>query len=49
MPYTLVKFGKDKAKVKKKQVGRPRYFSKKPLPIATAKKQMKALYRTENK
>ena len=38
-----------KAKVKKKQPGRPRFFSKKPLPLSQAKAQMKALYRSEGK
>ena len=49
MPYKLVMVGKNKAKVKKAQPGRPKYFSKSPLSIETAKRQMKALYLSEKK
>lgn len=48
MPYTIVKMPGGKAKVKKKQPGRPRFFSKKPISIARAQAQMRALYRSES-
>jgi len=43
MPYELKKV-LNGYKVKKKQTGRPRFFSKKPLKKETALKQMRALY-----
>ena len=46
MPYQVVKVDKG-FKVKKKQPGRPRFFSAKPLTKTMAEKQMRALYRTE--
>ena len=48
MPYQVVKVDKG-FKVKKKQPGRPRYFSKKPLKKSVAEKQMKALYLKSHK
>lgn len=48
MPYNVVKVPGG-FKVKKKQPGRPVYFSKKPLTKKTADKQLKALYVNEKK
>jgi hypothetical protein len=48
MPYKVVKVNKG-FKVKKKQPGRPVYFSKGPLTKKTAEKQLKALYINEKK
>jgi hypothetical protein len=45
MPYEIVKVSNG-FKVKKKQPGKPVYFSKKPLTKETALKQMRALYLT---
>jgi hypothetical protein len=47
MPYAIVPVNSG-FKVKKKQVGKPRFFSKKPLTKETATKQLRALYRSEN-
>lgn len=47
MPYKIVEVSPNKFKVKKKQPGRPKFFSKKGLPLSTAKSQMKALYANE--
>lgn len=46
MPYQVVKVPGG-FKVKKKQVGRPRYYSTKPLTKETATNQLKALYLKE--
>jgi len=46
MPYELKSAGKGKSKVCKK--GGKKCFSKKPLPKAKAKAQMRAIYRSEN-
>jgi hypothetical protein len=46
MPYQVVKVDGG-FKVKKKQAGRPRYFSSKPLTKTMATKQLKALYVSE--
>lgn len=43
MPYEVVKVGNG-YKVKKKQPGRPKFFSKKPIKKEVALKQMRALY-----
>jgi|688.fasta_scaffold376393_2 hypothetical protein len=43
MPYQI-KEVKGGYKVKKKQKGKPKYFSKKPISKLTALKQMRALY-----
>lgn len=43
MPYEIIKV-LNGYKVKKKQPGRPRFFSKKPIKKETALKQMRALY-----
>ena len=48
MPFQIVKVSNG-FKVKKKQAGRPKFFSKKPLTKEMATKQMKALYVSENK
>jgi hypothetical protein len=47
MPYKIVEVSPNKFKVKKKQPGRPVYFSKKGLSLPTAKSQMRALYASE--
>jgi len=44
MPYKIVEVSHNKYKVKKDQLGRPIYFSKKPLTYDTALKQMRVLY-----
>ena len=49
MPYSIVKMPGGKAKVKKKQPGRPRFFSKKPISMERAKAQIRALYLKEKK
>lgn len=48
MPYQVVKVSNG-FKVKKKQPGRPVYFSNKPLTKSTAEKQMKAIIISELK
>jgi hypothetical protein len=46
MPFQIVKV-KDGFKVKKKQPGRPKFYSKKAISKETALKQMRALYSSE--
>lgn len=48
MPYKIVEVSHNKYKVKKDQLGRPIYFSHKPLTYDTALKQMRALYLHEH-
>ena len=48
MPYQVVKVDKG-FKVKKKQPGRPRYFSKKPLTKTRAIKQLQAILISEHR
>jgi len=48
MPYKVEKVVGG-YKVKKKQAGKPKYFSKKPLKKTTAEKQMKAIIINEKK
>lgn len=43
MPYTLKKLSNGLYKVKKNVLGPVKYFSKKGLPLSTAKKQLIAL------
>jgi len=47
MPYKIVEVSPNKFKVKKKQPGRPKFFSKKGLTLSTEKSQMRALYTSE--
>lgn len=48
MPYKL-QLVNGGYKVKKNQPGKPKYFSKKPLTLSNAKKQLKALYLNTHK
>lgn len=46
MPYALERWGKNKAIVVNSQTGK--HFSTSPIPLATAKKQMRLLYAVES-
>lgn len=44
MPYKIVRVTRSLCRVKKAQVGRPRWFSRKAIPCARARRQQQALY-----